>query len=159
LSRNGGRAGNRGRTRAELEHESDCHRRDYGDAGDLQLRDLPDPRAGDEAILVRVRAAGVNPLHWKIRQGQLRLFVRLRFSYVLGSDIAGEVVSVGVRANKFKATRSSRSAIQGEAQADREREIGPDGVGDDLRREAMALCSGATGSWRRHGAHRALPTG
>ena len=52
---------------------------------------------------MRVRAAGVNPLHWKIRQGQLRLFVRLRFPYVLGSDFAGEVVSVGVRANKFKA--------------------------------------------------------
>ncbi|MGJ0510044.1 MAG: alcohol dehydrogenase catalytic domain-containing protein [Methylocystis sp.] len=76
---------------------------DYGDAGDLKLRDLPDPRPGDEEILVRVQAAGVNPLHWKIRQGQLRLFVRLRFPYVLGSDFAGEVVSVGVRANKFKA--------------------------------------------------------
>ena len=74
---------------------------DYGDAGDLKLRDLPIRGPADEEILVRVRAAGVNPLHWKIRQGQLRLFVRLRFPYVLGSDFAGEVVSVGVRANKF----------------------------------------------------------
>jgi len=56
-----------------------------------------------------------------------------------------------------QATRSSRSAIQGEAQADREREIEPDGVGDDLRREARALCSGATGSWRRHRAHPPYP--
>ncbi len=75
----------------------------YGEAGDLKLRDLPDPQLGGEEVLVRVRAAGVNPLDWKIRQGQLRLFVRLRFPYVPGSDIAGEVVSVGVRANKFKA--------------------------------------------------------
>ncbi len=52
---------------------------------------------------MQARAAAVYHLHWKIRQGQLRLFVRLRFPYVLGSDIAGEVVSVGVRANKFKA--------------------------------------------------------
>jgi len=74
---------------------------DYGDAGDLKLRDLPIRGPGDEEILVQVRAAGVNPLDRKIRQGQLRLF--LRFPYVLGSDFAGEVVSVGVRANKFKA--------------------------------------------------------
>ena len=32
-------------------------------------------------------AAGVNPLDWKIRQGQLRLLLRLRFPYVLGSDM------------------------------------------------------------------------
>ncbi len=75
----------------------------YGEAGDLKLRDLPDPRPGGEEVLVGVRAAGVNPLDWKIRQGHLRLFVRLCFPYVPGSDIAGEVVSVGVRANKFKA--------------------------------------------------------
>ena len=65
----------------------------YGEAGNLSMRDLPDPQPGDEEILVRVRAAGVNPLDWKIRQGQLRFFLRLRFPYVLGSDVAGEVVS------------------------------------------------------------------
>ncbi len=68
----------------------------YGDAGDLQPREAPDPKPGDEEILIRVRASGVNPLDWKIRQGQLRLFLRLRFPYVLGSDIAGEVVSTGI---------------------------------------------------------------
>ncbi len=60
---------------------------DYGEAADLKLRDLPDPQPGDEEILVRVRAASVNPLDWKISQGQLRLLIRLRFPYVLGSDI------------------------------------------------------------------------
>jgi NADPH:quinone reductase-like Zn-dependent oxidoreductase len=75
----------------------------YGEAGDLKLRDLPDPQPGDEEILVRVRAAGVNPLDWKIRQGQLRLFIHLRFPYVLGTDFAGEVVSVGSRVHRFKA--------------------------------------------------------
>ena len=76
---------------------------DYGEAGNLSMRDLPDPQPGDEEILVRVRAAGVNPLDWKIRQGQLRFFLRLRFPYVLGSDVAGEVVSSGRLATKFKA--------------------------------------------------------
>ena len=70
----------------------------YGDAGELRAREAPDPKPGKEEILIRVRAAGVNPLDWKIRQGQLRLFLRLRFPYVLGSDVAGEVVSTGVLA-------------------------------------------------------------
>ena len=42
----------------------------YGDAGELQAREAPDSKPGDEEILIRVRAAGVNPLDWKIRQGQ-----------------------------------------------------------------------------------------
>jgi NADPH:quinone reductase-like Zn-dependent oxidoreductase len=75
----------------------------YGDAGALRVRDAPDPEPRDEEILVRVRAAGVNPLDWKIRQGQLRLFLRLRFPYVLGCDVAGEVVSAGILAKRFKA--------------------------------------------------------
>jgi NADPH:quinone reductase-like Zn-dependent oxidoreductase len=75
----------------------------YGDADSLSLRDLPDPQPGDEEMLVRVRAASVNPLDWKIRQGQLRFLLRLRFPYVLGSDVAGEVVSSGMLARRFKA--------------------------------------------------------
>jgi NADPH:quinone reductase-like Zn-dependent oxidoreductase len=86
----------------------------YGEAGDLKLRDLPDPQLGGEEVLVRVRAAGVNTLDWKIRQGQLRLFVRLRFPYVPGSDIAGEVCRLAsARISSRQASRSSRSAIQG----------------------------------------------
>jgi NADPH:quinone reductase-like Zn-dependent oxidoreductase len=74
---------------------------DYGKAAELRLRELPDPQPGRDEILVRVRAAGVNPLDWKIRQGQLRLFIRPRFPYVPGSDLAGEVVSVGADVRKF----------------------------------------------------------
>jgi NADPH:quinone reductase-like Zn-dependent oxidoreductase len=51
---------------------------------------------------VRVRAAGVNPVDWKIRQGQLRLILRPKFPFVPGGDIAGEVVSTGPEATEFK---------------------------------------------------------
>lgn len=74
----------------------------YGDSGELQARGVPDPQPGNEEVLIRVRAVGVNPLDWKIRQGQLRLFLRLRFPYVLGCDVAGEVVSTGILAKKFR---------------------------------------------------------
>jgi NADPH:quinone reductase-like Zn-dependent oxidoreductase len=74
----------------------------YGGAERLQLRELPEPRPGADEILVRVRAAGVSPVDWKIREGQLRLFIRPSFPYVLGSDIAGEVVATGAKVRKFK---------------------------------------------------------
>jgi NADPH:quinone reductase-like Zn-dependent oxidoreductase len=94
----------------------------------LQAREAPDSKPGDEEILIRVRAAGVNPLDWKIRQGQLRLFLRLRFPYVLGSDIAGEVVSTGILAKRFKpggpGVRLQRSQACGSPRRTRGREPG-----------------------------------
>ena len=48
----------------------------YGGVDQLHLRELPDPRPQADEVLVRVRAAGVNPVDWKIRQGQLRFILR-----------------------------------------------------------------------------------
>ena len=70
----------------------------YGDVDQLHLRELPDPRPQADEVLVRVRAAGVNPVDWKIRQGQLRFILRPKFPFVPGGDIAGEVVSTGPEA-------------------------------------------------------------
>jgi NADPH:quinone reductase-like Zn-dependent oxidoreductase len=69
----------------------------YGYGGDekLQCCELTRPRPKPGEMLLRVRAAAVNPLDWKIAEGQLRLFVRNAFPYVPGSDLAGEVVEVG----------------------------------------------------------------
>ncbi|MBI1869287.1 MAG: NAD(P)-dependent alcohol dehydrogenase [Methylocystis sp.] len=74
----------------------------YGGADRLQLREVPDPQPQADEVLVRVRAAGVNPADWKIREGQVRLFLRLRFPHVLGSDIAGEVAAIGAGVSQFK---------------------------------------------------------
>lgn len=77
---------------------------DYGGVDQLHLRELPDPRPHADEVLVRVRAAGVNPVDWKIRQGQLRFILRPTFPYVPGGDIAGEVVAAGADAAPFKAS-------------------------------------------------------
>jgi NADPH:quinone reductase-like Zn-dependent oxidoreductase len=74
----------------------------YGGIDQLHLRALPDPRPKAGEVLVRVRAAGVNPVDWKIRQGQLRFIIRPNFPYVPGGDIAGEVVTAGAEAAPFK---------------------------------------------------------
>jgi NADPH:quinone reductase-like Zn-dependent oxidoreductase len=76
---------------------------DYGGPECLVVRERPDPRPGAGEIMVRVRAAGVNPVDWKIRRGDLRLVLRIGFPYIPGGDIAGEVVEVGAGVTRFRA--------------------------------------------------------
>ena len=70
----------------------------FGDLG--SLRELPVPELGPGDILVRVHAAGVNPIDLKIRDGQKPVNVSL--PHVLGQDAAGMVVRVGEAVSEFK---------------------------------------------------------
>lgn len=74
----------------------------YGGVDRLLLRELPEPRPQADELLVRVRAAAVNPVDWKICQGHLRFILRVNFPYIPGGDIAGEVVTAGAGAAPFK---------------------------------------------------------
>ena len=74
----------------------------YGGPDRLVLRERPDPRPGAGELLVRVRAAAVNPVDWKIRRGDLRMFLWISFPYTPGGDVAGEVVEVGAGVSRFK---------------------------------------------------------
>ncbi|MEU9777500.1 NADP-dependent oxidoreductase, partial [Streptomyces sp. NPDC047968] len=44
----------------------------YGDESVLEVAERPAPRPADGEVLVEVRAAGVNPVDWKHREGQVR---------------------------------------------------------------------------------------
>jgi NADPH:quinone reductase-like Zn-dependent oxidoreductase len=61
----------------------------------MRLGDLPDPSPRLGEVLVAVRASSVNPVDWKVRQGQARIVSGRRFPRVLGTDFAGVVVSAG----------------------------------------------------------------
>jgi len=74
----------------------------YGGSDRLVLRERPDPKPGAGQLLVKVKAAGVNPVDWKIRSGDLRLFLWISFPYIPGGDVAGEVVEVGAGVSRFK---------------------------------------------------------
>ncbi len=74
----------------------------YGGAEELKLEQVqhPDPQAGE--VLIRVRAAGVNPLEWKITEGLMKDFGPIQFPYIPGRDIAGIVEEVGPGVTAFQ---------------------------------------------------------
>lgn len=74
----------------------------YGGSDVLQLTDLPEPRLGPDSVLVRVRAAGVNPVDWKLRAGYLDGMLDVQFPVVPGWDVAGVVERVGQDATEYK---------------------------------------------------------
>ena len=80
---------------------------DYGTADVLRLEDVEKPVPGDDELLVRVHAAGVNPLDWHYMRGTpylMRLSSGLRKPQDtrLGVDYAGTVEAVGRNVTRFK---------------------------------------------------------
>ena len=73
--------------------------REFGDPGVLRLEDVPDPVPGPGEVLVRVRAAGVNPVETYRRSGRYAALPAL--PYVPGSDAAGEIVAVGTEVRRW----------------------------------------------------------
>jgi len=67
-----------------------------------RIVDMPQPKVGDNDVLVQVHAAGVNLLDVKIADGEFKLLLPYHFPLVLGNDVAGVVVEVGKRVRRFK---------------------------------------------------------
>ncbi len=67
----------------------------YGGPDMLTEVDLPTPKVGPDTVLVRVRAAGINPVDWKIREGYLDGAFPSHFPLVPGWDLAGVVEAAG----------------------------------------------------------------
>jgi len=74
----------------------------YGGAERVRIGDMPDPELGEDDVLVKIQAAGVNLLDSKIRNGEFKIFLRYRLPFILGHDVAGVVVRVGSRVHRFK---------------------------------------------------------
>ncbi|HEY2732216.1 MAG TPA: NADP-dependent oxidoreductase [Polyangia bacterium] len=74
----------------------------FGQAERLELRDVAEPTPGPDEIKIRVVAAGINPIDWKLRSGALQPYMPIDLPAVLGRDVAGEVVAVGARVTRFR---------------------------------------------------------
>ncbi|MGZ4471950.1 MAG: NADP-dependent oxidoreductase [Nocardioidaceae bacterium] len=68
---------------------------EYGGAEVLSVREVDDPPVGPDTVLVRSKAASVNPVDWKIRQGYLRGAFPHHLPIIPGWDLAGVVEAVG----------------------------------------------------------------
>jgi len=67
----------------------------YGDADTLNFEDAPLPDAGADDVRIRVHAAAVNPVDWKIRAGYLAAMLPHQMPLTLGWDVSGVVDQVG----------------------------------------------------------------
>ena len=74
----------------------------YGKKQGVRIGEMPEPELRENEVLVQVHAAGVNLLDSKIRNGEFKLFLPYRLPLILGHDVAGVVVRVGPRVQKFK---------------------------------------------------------
>lgn len=74
----------------------------YGNKDRVQAGDLPIPELRDTDLLIQIHAAGVNPLDNKIRDGAFKAILPYRFPLILGNDVAGVVVKVGAKVQRFK---------------------------------------------------------
>src|ERR1700745_4190824 len=74
----------------------------YGSPEGSRLMEVPSPAPGFRDIVVAVRAAGLNPVDFKFRQGKLRAIQRPTLPFVLGNELAGEVAAVGRDVTRFR---------------------------------------------------------
>lgn len=73
----------------------------YGDADKTEMREVERPKPGPGQVLVRVKAAGLNPVDYKIRDGMLKPILRLKLPATMGNELAGVVEARGRGATRF----------------------------------------------------------
>ena len=74
----------------------------YGGPEVVRLTSFTLPPPGEDDVLVRVAAASINPVDWKIRSGQLKIMTGSKFPRAMGTDFAGTVEAIGSKVSRFK---------------------------------------------------------
>ena len=74
----------------------------YGKKDPMRSAQMPDPPVHEHDVLVQVHAAAVNLLDSKIKSGEFKLILPYRLPLILGNDVAGVVVQVGSKVQRFK---------------------------------------------------------
>lgn len=69
--------------------------RSYGGPEVMQLGELPEPSPRSGQVLVDVKASSINPVDWKVRNGDAKVVSGWKFPKVYGTDVAGVVAAMG----------------------------------------------------------------
>lgn len=75
----------------------------FGGPEVLHYEDVPCPAPAADEVLIRVHAAGVNPVDWKIREGRLQGRINHHLPLTPGWDVAGVIEKTGTGVTQFKA--------------------------------------------------------
>ena len=67
----------------------------YGGPEQLREEEAPDPKADSGKVLVRIHAASVNPIDFKLASGNMRQIMPINFPWIPGGDFSGVVADVG----------------------------------------------------------------
>jgi NADPH:quinone reductase-like Zn-dependent oxidoreductase len=114
----------------------------YGGPEVVHLDEVPMPKPGAGQVRVKVRAASVNPIDWKMRRGLLASIFPLTFPRTLGRDCAGEVegqLIAGVADPRGEGTHAQYAVLPQAMTA-------PVPVGVDAA-EAASLCVAGLSAW------------
>lgn len=68
----------------------------------LRYEDIDAPSTTDDGVVVGTRFVGINPLDWKLVEGQFRLLAKSRPPCGVGAELAGEVISVGSKVGSLR---------------------------------------------------------
>jgi NADPH:quinone reductase-like Zn-dependent oxidoreductase len=74
----------------------------YGGPEVLKYEDAPRPKPRRGEVLIRVHAAGVNPVDWKVREGYLKGMLHHSLPLIPGWDLSGVVEKAGPRVTRFQ---------------------------------------------------------
>lgn len=75
---------------------------EYGGPEVLKYEDAPRPELQPDDVLIRVHAAGVNPVDWKVRAGHAKAYLKYKMPLIPGWDVSGVVEAVGSSAKRLK---------------------------------------------------------
>lgn len=78
----------------------------FGGPQEMYLADAPKPMPKANEVLIKVHAAAINPVDWRIREGRLPLMTGRRFPRAMGMEFSGVVESVGKKVRTFKVGQS-----------------------------------------------------
>ena len=75
---------------------------EFGNRSVLTLNDIAIPTPADNEVLIKVKAASVNPVDWKIREGYLQALLNHQLPLTLGWDVSGTVAAMGEKVSGLK---------------------------------------------------------